>query len=229
MSRINETERYSRQADLVPIEKASQCKITVIGTGAIGRQVAIQLAAMGMQSIQLIDFDSVETGNLAAQGFLETDLGLPKVEAVSKLCKEINSSIILDATNGRFRRNMEIGNVVFCCVDSIDTRKFIFDSIKNKVDLFIDGRMSAEVMRLVLAFDNQSKEAYANTLFEATEAYTGSCTAKTTIYSSNVVAGMMVAQFAKWLRNMPLDKDVFVNLLTNEIDVSDQQSENSGW
>jgi len=40
-------ERYSRQADIVPMEVLEECKITVIGVGAIGRQVALQLTAMG--------------------------------------------------------------------------------------------------------------------------------------------------------------------------------------
>lgn len=231
MSSIDKKERYSRQADLVPENQVANCTITIIGTGAIGRQVALQLAAMGIKSIQLVDFDSVEVGNLASQGFMETDLGLSKVEAVSNLCEKINSSIVLKKVNSRFRRNMEIGNVIFCCVDSIDTRKFIFESIRDKIDLFIDGRMSAEALRLIVAHDEITKEQYPNTLFNSSEAFQGTCTAKTTIYSSNIAAGMMVAQFAKWLRKLPLDSDIHINLLANEMDIIDPNKEenDNGW
>ena len=52
-------ERYSRQRDLVPAERLAQCRITVVGVGAIGRQVALQLTAIGATSIQLVDFDTV--------------------------------------------------------------------------------------------------------------------------------------------------------------------------
>jgi hypothetical protein len=31
------TERYSRQKDIVPMERIESCKATVIGVGAIGR------------------------------------------------------------------------------------------------------------------------------------------------------------------------------------------------
>ena len=53
-------ERYSRQQDIVPHERLATCKATVIGVGAIGRQVALQLTAMGIPWLQLIDFDHVE-------------------------------------------------------------------------------------------------------------------------------------------------------------------------
>jgi len=66
-------ERYSRQADIVPRERIMDCKATVIGVGAIGRQVAIQLTAIGVPHLQLVDFDSIETSNLTTQGFLQKD------------------------------------------------------------------------------------------------------------------------------------------------------------
>ena len=42
-------ERFSRQADIVPRDRILDCKATVIGVGAIGRQVAIQLTAIGIK------------------------------------------------------------------------------------------------------------------------------------------------------------------------------------
>ena len=53
-------------------------------------------------------------------------------------------------------------------------------------------------------------------LFTAEEAYVGSCTAKTTIYCANIAAGMMLAQFAKWLRRLPVEPDITINLLSAE-------------
>ncbi len=58
-------ERYSRQKDIVPADRLAECKATVIGVGAIGRQVALQLTAMGVPWLQIIDFDTVEESNLA--------------------------------------------------------------------------------------------------------------------------------------------------------------------
>ena len=66
-------ERFSRQADIVPRERILECSATVIGIGAIGRQVAIQLTAIGVPQLQLIDFDDVEISNLATQGYFQKD------------------------------------------------------------------------------------------------------------------------------------------------------------
>jgi len=52
--------RLIRQSDLVPERRLTEVSATVIGVGAIGRQVALQLASLGVPSIQLIDFDLVE-------------------------------------------------------------------------------------------------------------------------------------------------------------------------
>lgn len=212
-------ERYSRQRDIVPPDRLAACRATVIGVGAIGRQVAIQLAAMGVPWLQIIDFDTVEPSNLASQGYLEDDLGRPKVEATGEFCHRICGSLQLHQVNERFRRSMEIGTAVFCAVDKIDIRRAIWDAVKDKATFFSDGRMSAEVLRVLTACDAASRKHYPTTLFAAGEAYAGPCTAKTTIFCANIAAGIMVAQFAKYLRQLPLDADVQLNLLTSELTV----------
>ena len=212
-------ERYSRQQDIVPSERLAACKATIVGIGAIGRQVALQLTAMGIPWLQLLDFDVVEISNLASQGYLQDDLGKPKVEATANLCRQINSDLEVHAVNDRFRRSMEIGDIIFVCVDKIDTRRLIWEAVRDEVSFFTDGRMSAEVLRVLTACDSRSREYYPNTLFTSQEAYAGPCTAKTTIYCANIAAGLMVAQFAKYLRCMPIDADVQLNLLTIELNI----------
>ena len=147
----------------------------------------------------------VEPSNLASQGFLEKDLGRLKVEATADLCREINHGLELHPVSARFRRSMRIGSAVFCCVDQIETRRQIWESVQNRMDFFCDGRMSAEVLRVVTVSDSASRRRYPTTLFAAQDAYAGSCTAKATIYCANVAAGLMLSQFAKWLRRLPVD------------------------
>jgi sulfur carrier protein ThiS adenylyltransferase len=213
------TERYSRQRDIVPIERISQCKATVIGIGAIGRQVALQLTAIGIPWMQLVDFDTVEESNLASQGYLHSDLGKAKVDATSQLCRQINSELQIQISYERFKRSHKIGNCVFCCVDSIESRRLIWEAVKDKASFFVDGRMAAEVLRVLAVSDTQSREHYPTTLFGSEEAFVGSCTAKTTIYCANIAAGFMLAQFTKYLRQLPIDPDIQVNLLASEINV----------
>ena len=217
---MNSIERYSRQKDIVPRDRLEQCKATVIGVGAIGRQVALQLAAIGIPWLELIDFDLVEESNLASQGYLQDDLQRYKVDATADLCQQTNHMLEVHVASDRFRRSMEIPDTVFCCVDKIDIRRLIWEAVKDRAAFFCDGRMSAEVLRVLTGCDSASREHYPSTLFAAEEAYQGACTAKTTIYCANVAAGIMLAQFTKHLRGLPIDPDIQFNLLTSELTVT---------
>jgi hypothetical protein len=212
-------QRYSRQQDIVPPDRLASCQATVVGVGAIGRQVALQLAAMGIPWLQLIDFDTVEISNLATQGYLVQDMNRPKVDATAAFCRQMNFDLNVEVIPDRFKRSTPVGNCVFCCVDSIVTRRLIWDAVKDKVTFFCDGRMSAEVLRVITACDEKGREYYPQTLFTAEQAQAGPCTAKATIYCANIAAGFMLAQFTKYLRLLPLDPDIQVNLLASEINV----------
>ena len=90
---MHSDERYSRQQDIIPAERLAACKATIIGVGAIGRQVALQLTAMGIPGQQFIDFDVVEDSNIASQSYLEDDLTRPKVQATADLRQQINHQL----------------------------------------------------------------------------------------------------------------------------------------
>lgn len=210
-------DRDLRQRDIILPTRLVICKPTVIGVGAVGRQVALQLSAMGVPCLQLVDHDLVEPVNLASQAFLEEDLGRWKVQATADLCSKLNSNVLVSLHPVRFRRSLSVGNAVFCCVDSIDTRKLVWESVKDRTSFFADGRMSAEVLRVLVAADETSREHYPTTLFSQEEAFVGSCTAKSTIFCANIAAGLMLSQFAKWLRNLPVEPDVCLNLLASEM------------
>jgi sulfur carrier protein ThiS adenylyltransferase len=94
---------------------------------------------------------------------------------------------------------MAVGVVVFVCVDRIQTRQLIWEAVKDRVRLLVDGRMNAEVMRIVTACDAAGYRHYPATLFAAGEAFSGSCTAKSTIYTASIAAGLMIGQFTRFL------------------------------
>ena len=176
-----------------------------------------QLAAAGVPWLQLIDPDTVEPVNLACQGYLEDDLGRSKVSATADLCQQLHDGLAVEELPHRFRRSMAVGNVLFCAVDSIETRRLIWEAVKDRIGFFAEGRMTAEVLRVLVACDPHSREHYPTTLFATNEEYTGSCTARSTIFCANIAAGFMVAQFARWLRRLPIDAELTINLLASEL------------
>ena len=53
-------------------------------------------------------------------------------------------------------------------------------------------------------------------LFARADAEVGRCTSRSTIYTASIAAGLMVHQFTRWLRGMPVDRDTSFNLLAGE-------------
>ena len=75
------------------------------------------------------------------------------------------------------------------------------------------------MLRILTACDTESRRHYPTTLFHAEEAFVGACTAKTTIYCANIAAGLMIVQFTKYLRQLPVEADLQLNLLASELSV----------
>ena len=214
--------RFARQQELVPADRLAGLKTTVIGVGAIGRQVALQLAALGCRNIQLIDFDIVEPANVVTQSYFwdDAERRRHKVEATRQTILQIDPSSVVQAVIDRYRPTIEIGDAVFCCVDSISARAAIWRSAKDACLFWADGRMLGEVIRVLVACDQIGKQHYESTLFPQAEAQSGRCTARGTIYTANIAAGLMVHQFVRWLRGQAIDSDTSLNLLAGEYAVA---------
>jgi sulfur carrier protein ThiS adenylyltransferase len=209
--------RFERQAGLVPREPLQPLKVTVIGVGAIGRQVALQLAALGVACLQLVDFDIVEATNVTTQGYLHADLGQAKVAATGSAVHQIDPDIELELIEDRYRPQQIVGDAVFCCVDSISVRAAIWRSAGPRCRFWCDGRMLAEALRVLTVADGLGREHYPTTLFQQAEAQTGACTARGVIYTAGIAAGLMLHQFCRWLRQQAVDTDLSLNLLASEL------------
>jgi hypothetical protein len=213
----DEADRFVRQQDLVPQERLQNLSASIVGVGAIGRQVALQLAALGVRQLQLIDFDRVEPSNLTTQGYYTSDLGRHKVEATADAAQQIDPMIGVEDIRDRYRPRLQLGEAVFCCVDSISARETIWRSVGGACQFWADGRMRGEIIRVLAAADTSSRTHYPTTFFTQQEAQTGACTSRSTIYAAAIAAGLMVHQFARWLRGQPVEADLSLNLLGSEM------------
>jgi len=209
-------DRFVRQRELVPLDRLADTQVTVVGVGAIGRQVALQLAAIGVPRLQLVDFDSVDHTNVTTQGYWASDIGELKVTATAAAATRLDPAVSVETIADRFRPRRKHGTAVFCCVDSIAARAAIWRSAHAGCRFWADGRMLGEVIRILAVAEGEHRAYYPNTLFAAAEAQAGSCTARSTIYAASIAAGLMVHQFTRWLRGLPVERDASFNLLAGE-------------
>ena len=77
--------------------------------------------------------------------------------------------------------------------------------------------MRGEVLRVLSVSDEPSQQHYGATLFTQSEAQPGPCTARSTLYIASLTAGLMLHQFARWLRGSSLMKDSTLSLLGQEL------------
>lgn len=213
------SDRFARQEGLVPRERLEGLATSVIGVGAIGRQLALQLASLGARQLTLVDFDDVEEVNITTQGYLWEDLGKSKVLATAQAISRIDSSIEVCQICARYRPGLPVGDAIFCCVDSISARGAIWRSVGRNAQFWVDGRMLGEVIRILAVAGDEGRDYYPTTLFAQAEAMNGGCTARGVIYTAAIAAGLMTGQFTRWLRGLPTDNDLSLNLLASELSV----------
>ena len=99
--------RYSRHLLLPEVgvegqEKICNSKVLLIGTGGLGSPLALYLAAAGVGTLGLIDFDVVDLSNLQRQVIHgESTVGKLKVDSAKDRIADINSSIDVKTYNLR--------------------------------------------------------------------------------------------------------------------------------
>ncbi len=146
--------RSLRQQGIFPPERLAALECIVVGVGAIGRQVALQLNSIGgIGRIRLIDFDTVELVNLGPQGYFHSDIGKSKVEATYSLCRMANADQNIDIINERFSNEIDLDperSVIFSCVDTMAARQEIWNASRERCQLYIDGRMAVETVRILI-------------------------------------------------------------------------------
>jgi len=91
--------RYSRHLILPQVgvegqERLKAAKVLLVGTGGLGAPLALYLAAAGVGTLGIVDYDFVEESNLQRQIIHSNrDIGRPKVASAADRIKAINPDI----------------------------------------------------------------------------------------------------------------------------------------
>ena len=97
-----EIQRYSRHLIMPEVgmegqEKLKAAKVLLVGTGGLGAPMALYLAAAGVGTIGLVDFDVVDFSNLQRQVIHGTkDVGKPKLDSAIESMNDINPFVKVD-------------------------------------------------------------------------------------------------------------------------------------
>src|ERR1051325_10064930 len=96
---LDQARRYARHIILPEVGPIGQrqllaAKVLLIGAGGLGSPAALYLAAAGVGTLGIVDYDTVDLSNLHRQIIHRVDTGgLPKVDSVAQTIAGINPDV----------------------------------------------------------------------------------------------------------------------------------------
>lgn len=142
--------RYSRHLIMPEVgvegqEKLKAAKVLLIGTGGLGSPAALYLAAAGIGTMGLIDFDVVDFSNLQRQIIHGTsNVKQPKVESAKARLADINPNVSVVAynemmTKDNILRILKDYDIVLDGTDNFQTRYLVNDACVFMKKPFVYG------------------------------------------------------------------------------------------
>jgi molybdopterin/thiamine biosynthesis adenylyltransferase len=121
---INFFGSYARLADnkYLPQQRLRDCKVTLLGLGGLGTHLLMDMAALGIGHMRVVEFDRVELSNLNRQIlYAEADLGRPKIELAVERVRQFSPRLDIEAIPQRLGSAADVmaaadGSDILICV-----------------------------------------------------------------------------------------------------------------
>jgi len=234
--------RYSRQIVLKEVggigqKKLLDSKISIIGLGALGSSAAYYLAAAGVGTLQLIDFDTVEISNLHRQILHSTkDINRKKTVSATEKLNSLNPGCNIEIINDRItpknsKELLKDSDFVIEGSDNLPTKMLINDTcISLKIPFTIAGvlRFHGQIMTVV---PENKTSCYRCVFGDMTEGDSSmSCSQAGVIGFVPGILGCLEANEAlKYILNIGdllTNKIMYVDLLRNSFDFIEVHRDN---
>lgn len=142
----NQLNQFERIISLVGEEKYKSIKnknILIVGIGGVGGYVVESLIRSGIESITIVDYDTIDLTNLNRQILaLHSTIGMKKVDVMKKRILDINPNckvntfdIKIDSNNYSMIFKEKYDYIIDCC-DSVEAKKtLILESVKSNIPI----------------------------------------------------------------------------------------------
>lgn len=173
--------RYSRhilmnEIDVEGQQKLLDAHVLIIGAGGLGSPVATYLAASGVGTLTICDFDTVDLSNLQRQPIHdESRIGLNKALSAKEELQRINPECnVITATErvdvGSVEALIDAADVVVDACDNFKTRHLINRAAyKTKTPLVSGAAIHLTGQLTVFRYAQQNSSCYACLVPESTE------------------------------------------------------------
>ncbi len=202
---------------LPPISRA-----TIIGLDGIGRQVALQLAALGVPRLQLVDARVVTRHAQRREGHAYEDIGRPKVHATAHACHQVNPKLEIETFQRRSLRGLDLGDAVFCCSGSAAVRRVLLRWAGDDTLVLACCLVRGQVIQLALT---RVPNALADWPDGPRRSLRGSLLhppSTMPIHLATLAAGLLVAEFTRFAATGRTMRSIRFNL--QELDIAVEES-----
>jgi len=180
----------------------SQQHIVVGGVGGIGSWTSLYLARIG-HNLYMYDMDVIDETNMGGQLYGISQIGTNKaVAAVENIKTFCGDDANVKAFERYDKKTGSVTPVMMSCFDNMAARKLMFEkwAAYDKREVFIDGRMLAEV-GMVYTVEKGQEEEYRKSLFDDSEVEEAPCSFKSTSHCGALIGTLMVASLNNYLAN----------------------------
>ena len=170
---MSNNDRYSRQSKVKGWnqESISSSQVIIVGVGALGSVVALNMVMAGVGKVVLIDMDTIELSNLNRQVlFKESDIGKFKSEIAKVALSQINPNCIIETYT---KRVQEVPNSTFTlkkskknqknpkliivdALDNFETRRWLNSLIVSKSLPMVSGGMYGTLGNVQVIIPNET-------------------------------------------------------------------------
>lgn len=146
-------------------DKLLAARVMVVGAGALGNEVLKNLALLGIGTVYIIDFDQVESSNLARSVlFRPSDRGRPKAEVAAATLSGMNPAVRVKPFHANVLTDVGLGlfrdvDVVIGCLDNREARLWVNRCCWKTGTPWIDGGIQ-EINGVVKVFTPPDSACY---------------------------------------------------------------------
>lgn len=193
---------------------------TIVGCGGIGSFAAFALAKLGVRTLKLVDFDTVDEHNVPNQLFEPRQLGQCKVSALAHNLS-VATGIHPIGINAPLEQGIPRLPIVVSALDSMAARARLWEQVRYKLDvkLFLDGRLGGEHIILYSADPSNPLDiaGYEATLHSDADGDDLPCTARSIIDVGFAVGSLITRAVRRFYAHEPATPTVYLNQATLDV------------
>ena len=208
-------------------KKFSDTTVVIGGAGAVGSQLAITLARIGIGKIIVIDADILEEHNIANQAYTRKHMGMSKVSALKEIIGEIGDTEFVGVRAWVQDVNFELldADIILGCFDNVGARFFLNMIAVTSGKPYIDAGVEefSGSVRVVIPGKTPCLSCYPSLL--DTGMIVASCSTDPipfAYFTASYAAALQAMQVVKIVFDKPVDSYTFFDIergMTNHVEL----------